>query len=411
MILDFTIKNFQSYLNENTISFCEKESKPHNFIAVYGPNSSGKSNLIKALDFASYAMLNSDAVKSPTVKHTYLQPFKLNSKSSTEPSFFEIEFRHAESHRDFRYGFEMNKEEVRGEWFFEKAKRGTRTTERLLFSRVYGENIKFGVDIPKQIKSFKSTVPGTILALPYLANNSYEEAVILTTFMRDNLLVLSGDDLEDIQDRALRRLKSDSTLLKKVLKSMNALNVSIKNLELEEIKFSRKQLEEAGLPDSAIEEFLNEPRISARSIHDVYNNEGKVVDQVMFNLKRDESLGTQKLLPLVTLFLDAESAGLTVVIDEFGSSLHPFITKALVELFSKNAKKSQLLAITHETFLLNQETGLDASQLWVVEKDDLQRSTLSCLSDFSPRADARLDKQYLEGRYGAVPMIYKHLGE
>lgn len=406
MIIEFTIKNFRSFKDESTISFCEDGKQPHNFMALYGPNGSGKSNVVKALQFMRSAMLNTDAVNAPTVKSSTLQPFRLNTTSRQEPAFFQIVLRNTETNTDYRYGFEADNTEIKSEWLFEKSGRGERTTERILFSRESDSDISFSGDVPKPIRAFKSTVPDTILALPYLANNNYDAATEVTEFVKRKLLILTSDNLDAIREPAFNRLRNNPELHDRAMKALRAMGTAIKTVELEEIKLDRAELIKAGVPKDVLEQLLQETHTSAVSKHDVYDDDGNVVDEDSFAMSDNESLGTQKMLPLITMLLDAEEGGLSVVIDEFGSSLHPFITKAIVELFINNSQTAQLLVITHETYLLSQSMGLSPSQLWVVDKDPLQRSSLICLADYSPRKDARLDKQYLEGRFGAVPIVY-----
>ena len=380
-------------------------------MAVYGPNGSGKSNIVRALQFMRTAMLNTDAVNSPTVKNLNLQPFRLNVNSRKEPSFFELVFRNPETETDYRYGFEANHTAVVSEWLFECANRGRRTTERKLFSRELGKDIDFTNEVPKPIRAFKSTVPETILALPYLANNNYDEATLITEFVKNKLLILTSDNLDAITEPAYKRLRKYPALHKRTVEIMQDMGTAIKTIEFQDIEIKREELIKAGLPETLADQVLQRPHTAVSSKHDVYDDDGNVVDEDTFVMSDNESLGTQKILPLITLFLDAEAAGMTVVMDEFGSSLHPFITKTLVELFFKHAAHAQLLVMTHETYLLNQDINLSPGQLWMVEKDRLQQSTLTCLADYSPRRDARLDKQYLEGRFGAVPIVYKGLAD
>ena len=103
--------------------------------------------------------------------------------------------------------------------------------------------------------------------------------------------------------------------------------------------------------------------------------------------------------------LQAIDRGATVCIDELDRSLHPHITRFLVELFqhSNNPNNAQLVFSTHDVTLMDSDL-LRRDQVWFVEKDSQGGSRLYPLLDYSPRKGEALERGYLKGRYGAVPL-------
>lgn len=132
-------------------------------------------------------------------------------------------------------------------------------------------------------------------------------------------------------------------------------------------------------------------------------DQGKAVFDLM-----DESNGTRNLLFLAGPVMDILHKGLTLVIDELDTSLHTLLVRELVRLFHRpevNRGGAQLIFTTHDTSLLDAPDLFRRDQVWFVEKDRDQSSTLVALSDFSPRKKEALERGYLIGRYGGVPFL------
>lgn len=127
----------------------------------------------------------------------------------------------------------------------------------------------------------------------------------------------------------------------------------------------------------------------------------------------DESNGTRNLLFLAGPVLDILDKGLTLVIDELDTSLHTLLVRELVRLFHRpqvNRGGAQLVFTTHDTSLLDASDLFRRDQIWFVEKDGEQASSLVSLSEFSPRKNEALERGYLVGRYGGVPFLSDALG-
>jgi uncharacterized protein len=119
----------------------------------------------------------------------------------------------------------------------------------------------------------------------------------------------------------------------------------------------------------------------------------------------DESQGTQKLFALAGPLWDIVNRSSILIIDELDRSLHPLLVRQIVEAFqSKSPSKAQLIFSTHDTSLLDGQL-LRRDQIWLTEKDSEQSSRLIGLSDFAPRTGEALERGYLSGRYGGIPIL------
>ena len=127
----------------------------------------------------------------------------------------------------------------------------------------------------------------------------------------------------------------------------------------------------------------------------------------------DESSGTRRLLFLAGPVLEVLKRGLTLVIDELDTSLHTLLVRGLVRLFHRpeaNVGGAQLIFTTYDTSLLDASDLFRRDQVWFVEKAQDQSSALVALAEFSPRKNEALERGYLMGRYGGVPLLNASLG-
>jgi uncharacterized protein len=120
----------------------------------------------------------------------------------------------------------------------------------------------------------------------------------------------------------------------------------------------------------------------------------------------DESDGTRRLLELLPVLHTMSNQCRVFVIDELDRSLHPLLSAEFVRFFADSCQgcRSQLIITTHDTHLLNQDL-LRRDEIWFVEKDSEQQSVLTSLVDYSVRNDLRIERGYLAGRFGAIPVI------
>lgn len=153
--------------------------------------------------------------------------------------------------------------------------------------------------------------------------------------------------------------------------------------------------------------------IKAYTIHHLYNDEGEIIGETRFSMKEHESSGTNKLFDLAALVIGQLDFGYPLIVDELDSKLHPLLTQHIIKLFNNpktNPKGAQLIFATHDTNLLNVKT-FRRDQIWFTEKDHSEATDLYSLAEFREpegnkiRKDRSFEKDYINGRYGAIPYI------
>ena len=115
---------------------------------------------------------------------------------------------------------------------------------------------------------------------------------------------------------------------------------------------------------------------------------------------------------LFDFFMDALKLGMVLFVDELDAKLHPLLTRYIINLFHNpetNIGNGQLIYSTHDTVNLNKDT-FRRDEIWFAEKNKDGISTIYSLSDYKindtkVRNDATYDKDYLAGRYGAIPVL------
>ena len=154
-----------------------------------------------------------------------------------------------------------------------------------------------------------------------------------------------------------------------------------------------------------------------RTSHAIRNPQGQIVSHQEFPAHTIESEGTQKLIALAGPLFDVLTNGSVLFLDEIDSRLHPLITAAILKLFNSpltNPRNAQIICTTHDTNLLDRQI-FRRDQVFFVEKDNNSISHLYSLAEFkledthgtgrTIRNDASFAKNYIQGRYGAIPYL------
>ena len=141
-----------------------------------------------------------------------------------------------------------------------------------------------------------------------------------------------------------------------------------------------------------------------RTVHDIYDESGNAVGEQFFDL-RQESTGTLRFLAYIQNIIEMISNGGVFIVDEMSARLHPLLTKLIVDIFcSSQNKKAQLIFTTHDISLLN-NSQFRRDEVVFVDKNERGESSLYALSDLKVREDATFNKDYLQGKYGAIPIF------
>ena len=395
MLIEFKIENFLSFKDLTTLSMVAAKSfKEHldtNVIktdgnisllksaVIYGNNASGKSNLLEAMGFMRQKVLNSfrDALLDNSERKFPLEKFALNTKSEKDISYFEISF--FQNHTKYRYGFEIDYDKIVAEWLFH-----TTSKEVYLFKR-RNQEIEINKSAFKEGLGKVEDVKENVLFLSLLATLGKEISSSIIDWFK-NFNIVNG--IHDLGHKryTINKLKTDKEFFNWVLHFIKYLEIT--NLSIEEDKLSDHDL------DHLI------------TYHRKFDENNILVDSIAFNFDKEESEGTKKLLYLLGPWFDTIQKGKVLIIDELDSRLHSHLTSRLIEFFhSFNKSNAQLICAVHDVSLLTKEI-FRRDQIWFVEKNQFGSSELLSLSDFKTdkvRNKSAFNKNYLEGRYGAIP--------
>jgi AAA15 family ATPase/GTPase len=420
MIVEFSVKNFRSFKELSTLSL-EAESlktgkgsllstgqgKLLPSAGIFGHNASGKSNLAKALAYMQWAMLNSDYLNQPTTKSPLLQPFLLNIESCKEPSFFQIFLWDPEEKTEYRYGFEINADHIVSEWLETTTKVKKNRRRRQIFLRKGQEFLKLDESFKESVGHLTSNVRATALALTVFAQ--FADPIcsrVIKLMKRPNFMIIDGGAV-DPTGYAMQQYYEKPELALRVLQLLKKLDLGIQDLKVLREPFTEVHLN--AIPNELKPLFSQSSEVyRAVTIHKMHGSSGKN-HRVEFDFNNQESFGTRRLFALMTLLVQILDVGGVFVFDELGSSIHPFMSREIVTLFQNketNPKGAQLIFCSHETYLLSNLVGLRQDQIWFTEKNAQEETVLRPLLEYNMRSDSEFEKNYRQGRFGAVPVIW-----
>lgn len=420
MVLEFTVENYRSFYGKKTLVLeadkALKECSDMNLfeynkhtllrsLALYGANSSGKSNLVSAMHTMARCVLLS--VKLNDNEELEYDPFLL-LKGNDSPTMFEIVFLKGDYY--YRYGFRYNLERIVDEWLFRKTT--PRSKEQMLFVRneegicVDESNFPEGAGYEEKTNDNR-----LFLSLCQQLGGEISRQVI--SWFQSDFNVISG--LNNQQYRSYSKL----FFHKKEQYSVDALEF-FQKLRLGFNSILTHE-EEPNIPSDLPtelramfqKEMQGKKSIELDSVHNVYSEKGKVIGTINFSFEDRESSGTNKLFDLSGPIFETLYSGAVLVVDELDAKMHPLISQYIIELFNNpetNPKNAQLIFTTHDTHLLSQKI-LRRDQIWFTEKDAKEQTDLYSLMDIvlpdgtKPRNDANYERNYIAGRYGAIPYI------
>ena len=393
MILEFCLNNYLSIKDEMKISFLATSLKENlheqndsvpltdtgfsllRSAVVYGANASGKSNVLKALAFFK-RFITESFINSQAGEGIDVEPFRLNSSSVQEPTMMEATFTDASF--IYRYGFEITSKTVIAEWLYQRAcKRRAKEVE--LFYRENGAtSVHQQSDLIRELVA-KKMIRDNALVLSTAAQFNDPKAVAILRWIADTHVIFCSED-EKLWQQAIRHLDDEG-----VRERITAF---------------------ARYADLGIEEISKvDNRIVSR--HRQYDDEGREVNNVAFSFRGNESEGTVKYFSLSFPIIDALDNGKRVIIDELDSKLHPLLVRKIVTMFNShetNPKGAQLLFTAHDTFMLG--AGLfRRDQIWFTQKDSFGATEAYSLAEFKVRSSSPFERDYLQGRYGATPIL------
>jgi len=417
MLIEFTVGNFKSFRDKTTFSMIaanltsndpaldldnvipvKKDLRLLKSAAVYGANASGKSNLGLALKFMREFVLDSSREAS-TPGEARLEPFLLNRETREQPSFFEMIF--LIDGQQYRYGFEANWSHIVSEWLFYVPK----TKEVALFVREGQEiDVRTGFREGKGLE-IRTRPAALFLSVAALFNSPLAQQVqkwfmsfVVTTGLQDDLFL--GYTLERL---------CDPERYPKTVAFISALDLGFQDFIISNpVKTEDKPSLFPLIGLNKVESSANSVSPSKiYTLHRLGDVAGATEHITALELDRQESQGTQKMVALAGPLLDILENGQMLFIDELDARLHPLMTRRIIELFHSsltNPKGAQLIFATHDTNLLDKSL-FRRDQIWFAEKDQQGATHLASLAEYRVRNDAAFEKNYLEGRYGAIPFL------
>lgn len=366
--------------------------------ALYGANASGKSNLISAMFFFEQYIFsqfiskkeNADFESNDIGMKMRLEPFGL-SDDINHASEFDIIFLHND--KQIQYGFECTPKEVLNEWLF--------VDDKKVFERS-GTELSFGNKYQRMLGAYKK-LPAErlyIAVLEYFLDGDAKKIVLddFISFFNKEYNVFTEILFESTVKGLAgmiglsKKLVGDKAYRKKVEHYLRLIDVGIKRLDVQtETIFDehtgKKKKEEV-----------------VRTVHDIYDETGNIVGEKLFDL-RQESTGTLRFLVYIQNIIEMISNGGVFIVDEMSARLHPLLTKLIVDIFSSSQnEKAQLIFTTHDISLLN-NNQFRRDEVVFIDKNERGESSLYALSDLKIREDATFNKDYLQGKYGAIPIF------
>lgn len=451
MLIRFNVKNFLSFSeredgkseefsmiagkvrNKKSHVYDDEKIKLLKFAAIYGANAAGKSNLVKALDFMKKIILYG-LPKGHTDKYC-----KLEEANKEKASYFELEIMLGEKY--YAYGFEviLNQSKFVSEWLIELT---SDDKEKLIFNRDIKEKVfEFGDQLKEK---------GLIDKLQVYAEDIQEDdSVLLLSTMNKNKRALyqqysNAAILQEIYEWIRVKLDinypnrpiSDYSYMartekvEEVCRIISAFGTGITGFKLVDVAPDKVL---SNIPKSIRDNLISDIEAKTADMRNNEKNKGFAIvmrsardffvlnvdkdenidcktiqfshgkENVLFNIS-EESDGTVRILDLLEVLLSGE--GKTYVIDELDRCLHPSLTYKFVDIFLQLAAKRniQLIVTTHESRLLDFDL-LRRDEIWFVNKRKSGDSDIYSLEEYNARFDQKIDKAYLEGRYGGVPVF------
>lgn len=399
MLCQFTVKNFKSIRDEMTFDMQATAISEHEdrvikdkdgelylpVSAIYGPNGGGKSNVLEALHILAAKVLrplyatDDNSYHPFQMKKILIEPFAFGEEEKEAPTEFELFFRTKTA--EYRYVLTVKKDIV----LYERMDRVKLDTGRqsALFERS-DEGIELkGVFAKLKISDELSE---TLTLLSYLGITYRKNEVIkdiLNWFEYGIDFLNYGNPIQELR----MAIANSDDVKSLVLDMIQEMDLDIVNFRVEEMENERIE-------------------VYTKHIVDGYESE--------LNLS-DESSGTKKLFGLLPFIADSLASGTTLIIDELDAKIHPALLRHIIMMFNDmeiNRHGAQLIFTSHDLSTMNSEV-FRRDEIWFVAKGNRQNSKLYSLVEFkndkgeSVRKDAKFDKQYLEGKFGADPYLRK----
>ena len=407
MLVEFSVGNFRSFKDIQTLSMVaapisskDKELDEQNTFqatpkfrllktkAIYGANGSGKSNFVNAM--MSFNDLIIMSGRQDANLDSFVQPFLFSTESDGKATFFQIII--IIEGISYRYGFEATETEIISEWLF-----ATPNQREVYYFRrekqeleINDNHLKGARKIQNLLGDSSTVYKKTSLFLTVLASLNVQIASGIVKYFAGFYVDSNVTDYKTHE------------ILKRDFSTNQFLKGTYNKQVIEFLKFADSGIEDIGLFEPK-DKSKNDKMIAY--VSKKFDDKNSKTNEVVLPFFRYASEGTKQIFDITPFIIDSLEKEYPLVIDEFDSKLHPIITKKIVETYHKNENNAQLIFVTHDTNLLDSKL-LRRDQIAFIEKDKYGASHLYDLVEFKGvRNDASFEKDYLDGRYGAIPFV------
>lgn len=453
MFIGFSVSNFLSFKSPQTMSMMASKVARHKEHIlngngkkilktglIYGANAGGKSNFIKAIDFSRDIIL--DGLEEVDLNRKY---FRINKEGYRQPGVFEYRLI-TQSKKEYSYGIAISyaAKEIISEWLVRIEKNGSETCifnrdidesgENFTFSEVTHKNeaekIKWEIFLDVFGKNISPAMKKKSI-LSDVAERSNEKSGVLKEIMDvyewfQSIIILFPTS----QYSGLNQLVEKEEVRKFFSGILKYFDTGIESVESKQGEMNFDRIFE-GIPKEHAEKLKirisndieNDP-VMFKVNNQVYSlrkdEEGNIITtkmiqnhgnpQELFEYS-DESDGTQRLFDLIPLFYEHQN-NRVIFIDEIDRSLHTNLTRRFLELFYSLTEKSdcQIIATTHDSNLLDLDL-VRQDEIWFIKRLEDHSSKMYSLNRYKERYDKKIDKEYLLGRYDAIPIFDEEILE
>lgn len=444
MLVQFSVENFLSFKDTATFSMVGyapiKEHESHESSCnimydptqknkllksgvLYGANGSGKSNLLSAMSFFKKFILSSSNERQAGDEIKVLR-FLLSSETDQEPSSFEMIF-YVENVR-YRYGFEADKSKIHSEWLF-VLNPEVSVKEIKLYTREF-QTVSSSRQHFKEGKGIEDKTRPNALFLSTVAQLNGEIATKILTWFKTDFRTVSGLEDENLVGFTIEKMKNEPKFRNQLVEFFKNIRIGFEDVEIvEEDRLLESLFHFPQEMPAEMQEVLKDLKnlqdrmkqlqgskvesksISINFMHKKFDPNEDFLELVVLDFGL-QSKGTQKLFNIFGVLIDTIENGKVLVIDELDAQLHTLLTLELIKFFHSRAnKKAQLIFASHDTNLLRKDI-FRRDQIWFTEKNKIGATDLYSLVEYkinqaTVRNDASFEKDYLLGKYGAIPFL------
>lgn len=414
MLIQFNFRNFKSFMDDTSLDLTAARISEYAgriisvgnekilpVAAIFGANAHGKSNIIEAFRYMHiYVMDSFDFGGDSEDKKRFMKPtpFLLDETASRSESSFEVYFIDSEKEggRTYNYGFTVSAEGINEEWLNYKSK-SSRGPYRSIFYRNEAEKILEMDGIPsKSRENIRIALEKETLIVSLGSKLKISKLKHIRDWFGNNKFADFGTPIENFFLSRLipKDFVNNESVRENVRKYLAAFDDSIIGFNVETVPTNDDK----------------DDYIKIEAVHKMIDSEKTVKIPL-----QKESSGTLKMFSLYPMLQNVLEQGGVFVIDELNARLHPLLVRGFLITFLNpeiNSKNAQLIFTTHDAWQL-EGNGLRRDEIWFADKDENGRSSLYSLADFVDdegakiRKDENYEKNYLLGKYGAIPAL-KH---